>query len=131
MIQIVKRLNEQDNFNSTRKEEVFQGLKVLKFKQPNNAFVTENNQCCEIVSRTEDIDPNNPEIKMLLCRVYERPEPLFHAPCDSRIIGVYKAFPRNCRMKLLSPNQLTSRAMLIDSDHNAPAVTFLTILHTI
>lgn len=131
MIQIVKRLNEQDNFNSTRKEEVFQGLKVLKFKQPNNAFVTENNQCCEIVSRTEDIDPNNPEIKMLLCRVYERPEPLFHAPCDSRIIGVYKAFPINCRMKLLSPNQLTSRAMLIDSDHNAPAVTFLTILHTI
>ena len=69
---------------------MFQELKVLKFEQSNNAFVTENNQCCEIVSRTEDIVHNNPEIEMLLCRVYERPEPLLHAPCDSRLIGVYK-----------------------------------------
>ncbi|XP_071156899.1 uncharacterized protein [Mytilus edulis] len=128
MVQIVKRLDELEKFNSTKREESFRRSSVLKFKQPNNAFVMDNNQCCEIISRTQQVDPNDPEKLLLLCRVYERSEPLFRAPCDSRLIGVYKASPRNTRMKLLSPDKLGKRAMLIDMDQNEP-VAFLTILH--
>lgn len=65
--------------------------------------------------------------KMHLCRVYNHSEPMFIAPCDSRIIGVHKVSGRNAHMKLVPATTLTKQAIVIELDDNF--LLFMAILH--
>ena len=37
-----------------------------------------------------------------VCRVYQKTEPLFSIPCNSRLVGIHKANSRWSSMKVLS-----------------------------
>lgn len=85
--QIVKRLNEIDKHKEELKR---QPKAVFKTQKPNNAYVLSDVQCCEIISVMGE---NGDKERIVHCRIYEKLEPIFMHPCDSRIV-VYKAHVR-------------------------------------
>ncbi len=65
--------------------------------------------------------------KMLLCHVYNHLEPYFVEPCDSRLIGIYKAQISQTRMKKLPEELLVRKAFMVESDG---CLIILTGLHS-
>lgn len=119
--QIVKRIYEFDRLQSAVRPS-----RQLSNKKPNNVYVLkEHHSCCEIIGEHQDIDDNNQQV--ILCRVYSRGEPMFNAPCDSRILGVSKFLKRNTVMKMVPTQSLTHQAILIDS--TVMHVICLAVLH--
>ena len=97
-------------------------------KQPNNAYVLSNVSCCEVTAHAERNDHEDDNLELqYLCRVYDRTEPLFRVPCDSRIVGVHVANSRMTRMKVLPEAMLNRKAIMIEEA--GTRVTFMTILH--
>ena len=68
-------------------------------KKPDNAFVLQNGFCCEVLQKANHCDENGNTLYQ--CRVYEHLCPLFNTPCDSRIVGIYRANIHCSRVKLL------------------------------
>lgn len=93
-------------------------------KEPNNAYLLNDNSCCEVT----DIQYGNGE-NQFLCRIYENPEPLFTQPCDSRLIGAVTVLTRNSRMKVIPASALSTKAIRIACGHVKSV--FLAILHDI
>lgn len=120
--QIIKRLGEIDQH---REELNNKPAAVVKTQKPNNVFVLSDFQCCEVISVVNATGYGD---RMVLCRVYDRLEQLFMQPCDSRLIGVYKAQVRHSRMKELSQRLLVRKAFLIDAEDGVQIV--LTVLHS-
>lgn len=120
--QIVKRLSEIDKH---REEIKTQPKAVVGTQKPNNAFALSDMQCCEVISA---VGENGDKETMVLCRIYEKLEPFFMHPCDSRLIGVYKAQINHTRMKTMSERQLVRKAFLIEAEHGACIV--LSVLHS-
>ena len=81
LIQIVKRLQERENFSSDYKKKT----RLTLTKAPDNAFIVNKDTCCEVIAVSSDDEEN----RMLLCRLYEKTEPFFLHPCDSHVIGVH------------------------------------------
>ena len=123
LVQIVKRLKELD----IDEENISSKVIKISEKKPDNAYILSTVSCCEVVAITNKIhdEENNRE---LLCRVYERTEPLFREPCDSRIVGIYSAYTRHTHMQIIPENKLERRAIMIGMDQGTRAV-FLAILH--
>lgn len=97
-----------------------------KLSRPNNAFILGQEKCCEAIEeRTELNETGSP---VVLCKVFEKCEPLFEDPCDSRILGCYKVQARQYTMKLVPEQQLTRPAIMLEE---AQEIIFLAILHTI
>ena len=97
---------------------------VISIKPPNNGYILENSVCCMVTA--EVVDSQCKE-KMFSCRVYDRSDPRFVDPCDSRIIGVHSVSNRNSRMKLLPASSLKKRALVFPLETSS--FLFLTILH--
>ncbi|KAG1925657.1 hypothetical protein F2P79_025384 [Pimephales promelas] len=74
LIQVAKRLMEMSNFPQT------QSMVTTKFKttRPNNAFILEEGKCCVAIEEREEMDESGS--RMLLCKVFERSQPLFKDP---------------------------------------------------
>lgn len=70
----------------------------------------------------------NEKEELFLCRIYEKTEPYFTSPCDSRLIGVHKATSQWATMKVLSSLKLTKQAMIVDL--GCGKKLFMVILHT-
>lgn len=120
MTQIVKRLSER----TTQLESQLQKHVKISTESPNNAFVLEDTSCCEVI-RT--INVPDQEVSFM-CRVYERAEPLFMEPCDSRIIGVYRVHTKNAHMRAVPAECLTWRAIRLEQTERSTCI-FLGLLH--
>ncbi len=120
--QIVKRLSEVDQPDTVKLKH---GI-TISAKRPNNAYALENSTFCEVIGITNEEDEahNN----KLLCRTYDRAEPLFVTPCNSRIIDVCKMHERNAHVKVLSQRHLIGKAIMIARD-GCREVVFMTVLH--
>lgn len=127
LVQIVKRLGEMESFNACHVQAESSQFQ-FKTKKPNNAYILEHRTCCEVVAKTNNKDDEGKT--MMLCRIYERPDPLFMEPCDSRLVGSFKASQRRSRMKLIPSDCLKNHAILIEEGENT-SVTFLAILHEV
>ena len=119
LAQIVKRLSESQGH-------IFEidDSNVISIKPPNNGYILENSVCCMVTA--EVVDSQCKE-KMFSCRVYDRSDPRFVDPCDSRIIEVHSVSNRNSRMKLLPASSLKKRALVFPLETSS--FLFLTILH--
>lgn len=118
LTQIAKRLSESSfEIPSCHEDNV-------SFKKPDNAYVLPD-KCCEIVDKA---NPDENGRECYLCRVYERSEPLFTNPCDSRIIGVHKVNEQRTHMRVLSAESLKRKAIKVDLGPNKTA--FMAILHS-
>lgn len=119
--QIVKRLGELDR----QKKEMSRPAISLRNKKPDNVFALSDLECCEIVSILPREESGQ---KNLLCRVYGHLEPYFVEPCDSRLIGIYKAKISQTRMKKLPEELLVRKAFMVESDG---CLIILTVLHSL
>lgn len=121
--QIVKRLSESSalhHISSSADSEA-----AVALKKPNNAFILSDSSCCEVVEVGCNDERGN---KRFVCRLYERTEPLFVTPCDSRLIGVHKANQRWTSMKVLPPDVLHKKALKVDL--GPTKILFMALLHT-
>ncbi|XP_052093558.1 uncharacterized protein LOC127729725 isoform X1 [Mytilus californianus] len=122
IVQIAKRLDEIENVKQAAKSVKEANIET---KRPNNFYVISDSSCCEVVSTTNIDDGNNR--KKLMCRFYERCEPLSDQPCNLGIIGAYKGNDRHSRMKIVSPGILKQKAIMIEKDNGIKI--FLGLLH--
>ncbi|KAF4118753.1 hypothetical protein G5714_000804 [Onychostoma macrolepis] len=106
LIQVVKRLEEMS------KSPLSVEASKPKFKRPNNAFILDEGKCCEAIEEREELDDSG--YQMLLCKLFEKTEPLFRDPCDSRMLGCFKVQSRHAVMKLIPERQLTRKAIMMD-----------------
>jgi hypothetical protein len=127
LVQIVKRLDEMERFNACHVQAESSQFQ-FKTKSPNNAYILQHRTCCEFVAKTNNKDDEGKT--MMLCRIYESPDSLFIEPCDSRLVGSFKASRRSSRMKLMPPDCLKKHVILIDEGENT-SITFLAILHEV
>ncbi|KAL1277038.1 hypothetical protein QQF64_023711 [Cirrhinus molitorella] len=95
-----------------------------KFKRPNNAFILDEGKCYKAIEEREESDDSS--CQMLLCKFFEKTEPLFREPCDSRILGCFKVQSRHAVMKLVPERQLTIKAIMVEKRDE---MLFLAILH--
>lgn len=116
LTQVVKRLEEMS------KSPLSVEVSEPKFKRPNNAFILDEGKCCEAIEERESDDG----CQMLLCKLFEKTEPLFRDPCDSRILGCFKVQSRHAVMKLIPKRQLTRKAIMVEKSEET---IFLAILH--
>lgn len=118
--QVAKRISEFSGTVEQNDED------STSLKAPDNAFLLNDSSCGEVVERACNHHENQDEL--CVCRVYEKTEPLFTSPCDSRLIGIHKANSRSTTMKVLSSQNLKKQAMKVDlgSDKHL----FMAILHS-
>lgn len=114
LIQVAKRLSEMDQGQSHTVP-----AQKKKIRRPNNAYILAGDKCCEAIEERND---------MVLCKVFEKVDPLFTDPCDSRIIGCFRVKKRDCLMKLVPKCELTRQALMIEEPQKQTNV-FLTVLH--
>ena len=98
----------------------------IRLSEPDNAFIMSDASCCEAVDKVDNVDENGG--RAYLCRVYEKLEALFVTPCDSRLVGIYKANHRSTTMKLLSAQLLKRKVIKVDLGPGK--IVFMAILHT-
>ncbi len=84
-----------------------------KFKRLNNAFILNEGKCCEAIEEREESDDG---CQMLLCKLFEKTEPLFRDPCDSRILACFKVQSTHAVMKLIPEWQLTRKAIMVEKE---------------
>ena len=116
--QIAKRLSECSGTLQQIDE------RSISLKVPDNAFLLNDSSCIIVVEKAGNCDGGE---ELFLCRIYEKTEPYFTSPCDSRLIGVHKANSRTT-MKVLPLSNLTKRTMMVDLGTGKKL--FLVILHT-
>lgn len=110
LVQVAKRYVEQANFPHIQSV----ATKKLKVTRPNNAFILREGKCCVAMEEREEMDESgSPKI---LCKVFEKSEPLFRDPCDSRLIGCFKVQSRQSVMKLIPEQQLTRTAIMVEEN---------------
>ena len=105
-------------------------IKVAKEKsiiveKPNNAYILNGYSCREVVNATNLQDGTGNEL--FTCRVYERTEAEFQSPCDSRIVGVYKASLHHTTMKNIPSQSLWKQEIMIP--RGLKKVVFMASLH--
>jgi len=116
LTQVVKRLKEMS------KSPLSVEASEPKFKRPNNAFILDEGKCCEAIEERESDDG----CQMMLCKLFEKTQPLFGDPCDSRILGCFKVQSSHAVMKLIPKRQLTRKAIMVEKREET---IFLAILH--
>ena len=121
--QLTKRLSELRT--SKIPEKVFE---TALSKKPDNAFILENGFCCEVLQKASHCDENGNTLYQ--CRVYEHLCPLFNTPCDSRIVGIYRANSRSSRVKLLPSVSFAQKAIMFEIGGEDTTI-FMAILHTV
>ena len=93
-------------------------------KRPDNAFIL-TDSACEVVQKLDCVDHNGNE--QFSWHVYQHTEALLVNPCDSRLVGVFKANARWTTMKVLSSQALMRNA--IKFELGPSKIVFMAILH--
>lgn len=110
--QVANRLSELEQSHGITYPTASQNL-----KKRNRAFIIPGNKCCEAIERK-----NND----IVCRVFEKTEPLFTEPCDSRIIASFRVKKRDSIIKLVPECDLVHQAILIEERQSN---IFMAVLH--
>ena len=119
MVQIAKRLAEFSG--------IVEPVKVsVSPKRSESAFLLNYSCCGEVVERAGSHVGNGNE--SFVCRIYEKTEPLFVRPCDSRLVGIHKANCRWTTMKVISSQQIMKKAMKVDLESGK--ILFMAVLHS-
>ena len=96
---------------------------MISAKKPNNAYVLNDHSCCKVIEITKVQNERH-----FTCRAY-RTTALYHSPCDSRLVGVYKANAEQTTLKVLTSEALVKKAIVFHLGQNK--VVFMAILHTV
>jgi len=67
---------------------------------------------------------------LLLCRLYEKTQPLFSIPCDSRITGTYIVQTRDSSIAKVEWDKLKNQAIMVEG-HGPGSRCFMAILHDV
>ncbi|CAB4005639.1 Hypothetical predicted protein [Paramuricea clavata] len=102
IVQIAKRLGELSLSKIGEPEE----KNVISVKKANEVYVLNEHSCCEVIETTIVQTERH-----FTCRAYKTTA-LYHSPCDSRLVGVYKANAEQTTIKVLTSGQ--------KSDHVSP-----------
>lgn len=124
--QIVKRLSEL-KFDKA----VDSTIDVVKCSVPNNVYITEKSDCCEIVNEIDATHGQETKLnqRYFLCRVFKRTQCLFEKPCDSRIIGTYAVLTRYSSLQVLRETELKTQAVKVEIEDSKAC--FMAVLHDI
>ncbi|KAA0721339.1 hypothetical protein E1301_Tti019761 [Triplophysa tibetana] len=79
LVQVAKRLMEISVSPQTQ----FVVAAKCKLSRPNNGFILGEGKCCEAIEERVESDESGSPV--VLCKVFEKCEPLFMDPCDSRM----------------------------------------------
>lgn len=90
LIQVANRLLEMEQCQKTSGP-----TPKKKMPWPNKAYILAGDKCCEAAEGMN---------KMILCKVFDKVEPLFTEPCDSRNLWCYRARQRDAILKLVPEN---------------------------
>ena len=123
LAQIVKRLDEAENAESQKFPK--SSSHVVSCKFPNNAFLLDNNVCCEVVSLVS----SNNESSLYLCKLYKKWKPFFDTPCDSSLLGVYVFDTTHTEMVYKSEGELCRKAILLKEQPSKSEAILMAILH--
>jgi hypothetical protein len=77
------------------------------------------------LAATEDLSPS-----FLFCRLYEKAQPLFSTPCDSRIMGIFVVQKRNSTIVKVERDKLKTQAIMV-KEHGPGCHCFIAILHNV
>jgi hypothetical protein len=129
LAQIVKRLSESVCTNSTEHPVD----PVILTKAPNNAYILKNSVCCEVVKVMDSandglilVNGTSRNEAAFQCRVYEKGQPLFCNPCDSRILGVFLVKTHDYTIAELQYSELKTRAIMVKQQDS---LVFMSVLH--
>jgi hypothetical protein len=114
LVQIVKRLSEIENTDPI----VYKPCRnTISTTRPNNIYLIDGS-CCEVVELSSDNE--------YLCRVFSEVKPAFDKPCDSTLLGIYKAGTRHTFMKRVHKDSIRQQAVMMEHDG---AFVFVAILN--
>jgi hypothetical protein len=123
LVQVAHRLKERNMFGtfpvpviSTAGE-----LKSIGCQSPNNCCILVDGRCCQVVSIGKDT---------VTCIVFANTDALYMKPCDSRILGIHKAYLKSGRMKVLPGTTLAYKSMCHTS-HIRDCLIFVQLLHNV
>lgn len=119
LVQVYRRMHEAKNICKKQVK-----MSFISTKAPNNCYVLDELQCCEVTDRTNEKDEGN---DLYLCRVFKEAEALYNEPCDSRIVGVFAFCKESTQIKALPANKLKRRAIKIEQKNGG--IIFMAILH--
>ena len=120
LLQITKRLGEIENQSQVL---TIQASSV-KLKRPNNAYVLDDNSCCEVIETSPDQAENGEPV--YICRIFSQTAPFFTSPCNSKLIGCFKSQASRNICKI-PRRRLNRRAILVERAQNK--YVFMAILH--
>jgi len=129
IVQIVKRLSELKIANNVDQ------MQPTSKKMKNNCFILENSSCCEVLRLVSCVTERSVEVcsqacnNTFECRVYEKSEPLFGEPCDSRLIGTYVVSARDAVILHISAERLKTKAIMVELSKRS--YCFMAVLHDI
>jgi hypothetical protein len=128
VVQLANRLQEERFYKisecASSNENPTAELQTFSCKPPNNCCIIsedEEGRCCQIVKI---------EKKRVACMVFNKSEPVFTSPCDSRIVGIHAVKLSNGVMKFMQPNTLACKAMTY-TGHSSDHLIFLQLLHSV
>ena len=126
LMQVVKRLHEMENSMPCHIDKT----RSLSFNRPNNGYILNDQLCCEAIEETNEHNVNGQ--RTILCRVYNRLQPLARHPVHTGIIGAYKGNVQNTRMQTIGQDKLKQKAIVVhQADENQGQVIFLGIVHAL
>jgi len=88
---------------------------------PNNVCVLDNGRCCQVVGVDKEA---------VTCTVFADTEAVYTAPCDSRILGVFRTHLSLGILKRL-PFSTKARKAMACIDFVRSEIIFIQLLHTI
>ena len=120
LAQVVKRLSEEDlhmpEFEIPATEKF-----IISTKHPDNAYIVRNN-CVQVIK------PNDLQNNEYVCKEFRNNDSMLVHPCDSKLIGVFKAKVNSFGFRIIKKSSLQCKAMCITAGNE---IAFLSILHSI
>jgi hypothetical protein len=123
LVQVSQRIKEFNAFGSYcyRVPSYDTQLRLFPTSSPNNCAVLSDGCCCQVVSCVGE---------NVACIIFKHTEPVYSRPCDSRVLGVFKARLKSGKMKVLSGELLASKA-LCHTNYMHEYIVFIKLLHLV
>lgn len=120
LAQITKQLGEIENQSQVLSIQA----SVMKVKRPSDAYVLDENSCCEVIETSPKKDEYGEPV--YICRVFSQTVLMFTSPCNSKLIGCFRGqASRNIRN--IPRKRLNRRAILVERAQNK--YIFMAVLH--
>ena len=123
VLQVVNRLHKKTAFSKSSPQPIILDSTLDQFPvtPPNNVCILENGRCCQVIGVSKEA---------VTCMVFADTEPVYTAPCDLRILGVFRARLSSGILKHL-PCSTKARKAMACIDFVQSEIIFIQLLHTI